>query len=120
MVHACRVISENLIYQNDELIMERFAEVMDVETEKPERHLSKLERKRFDAMASSVTVKEAAAKLGIAEGTLNNWNYKLRKRLRRERGHLNACLSQQKRCALLKEILSVKRPLEEVGEEVEF
>ena len=84
-----------------------------------DRYLSPKERERFDAMADSVTVKEAALKLGISEGSLNNWNWKLRKRLVRERGHLNACLAQMQRGKLLKDVLSVKKPLR-IAEEEEF
>lgn len=84
-----------------------------------DKYLSKKERQRFDVMAESMTVRDAAEKLGIAEGTLNNWNYKLRKRLLKERGHLNTCLAQMQRSKLLKEILSIKKPIEKAEEEEE-
>jgi len=77
-----------------------------------DKYLSKTERQRFDALAEAMTVKDAAGKLGMTDGSLYNWTYKLRKRLVKERGHLNACLAQMQRCQLLKEILSVRKPLE--------
>lgn len=80
----------------------------------PDKFLSKKERERFDAMAEATTVRDAAQKLGIADGSLYNWTYKLRKKLLRERGHMNACLAQMQRCSLLKEILSTKKPLEKL------
>ena len=83
----------------------------DLAEKKADKYLSKLERKRYDAMANSFNVKEAAQKLGISDGTLNNWNYKQRKRLVKERGHVNACLAQMRRSQLLKKILSVKRSM---------
>lgn len=70
-------------------------------------------------MAGCMTVKDAANKLGIAPGTLHNWTYKLRKKLEKERGHVNAVLAQQQRNELLKSVLSKKRPLEKVDEEEE-
>lgn len=84
---------------------------------KPEKYLSFLERQRFDAIAESRTIRDAAQKLGIEEGTLNNWTMKLRKRLVKERGHLNACLAQQQRTDLLKKVLSVKKPLRRAEED---
>lgn len=80
----------------------------------PSKYLSYLERKRFDCMAESMTVKDAAQKLGISVGSLHNWNMKLRKRLVKERGHLNACLAQMQRAPLLQKVMSIKRPLEKL------
>lgn len=80
-------------------------------------YLSNKERLRFDALAESMTVRDAAQKLGISEGTLNNWTYKLRKRLIKERGHLNACLAQMKRAKLIKKVMSRKTPIKNVEEE---
>lgn len=82
----------------------------------PDKYLSKKERERFDAMAEAMTVKDAAAKLDMTDGSLYNWLYKLRKRLVKERGHLNTCLAQMQRSSLLKEILSIKKPIEKADD----
>ena len=86
-------------------------EMRELNGRRVDKYLSKLERKRYDAMVDSFTVKKAAQELGISEGTLNNWNYKQRKRLIKERGHINACLAQMRRSQLLKKILSVKKSM---------
>lgn len=86
---------------------------------KPDKYLTRKERERFDAIAEAMTIKEAAEKLRLREGTLNNWTYKLRRRLVKERGHVNACLSQTKRTELLKKVLSIKTPIEIQEEEEE-
>ena len=82
-----------------------------------DKYLSQKERIRFDALAESTTVKQAAAKLGLSESTMNNWSSKLRKRLIRERGHLNACLAQRQRGKLIKKVLSTRKPLKPADEE---
>lgn len=86
---------------------------------KPDKYLSRKERQRFDTIAEAMTIKQAAEKLGLKEGTLNNWTYKLRRRLVKERGHVNACLSQTRRTDLLKKVLSTKTPIEIQEEEEE-
>lgn len=91
-----------------------------MEERRQDKYLSQKERNRFDALATSISAKEAALKLGITESTMNNWTAKLRKRLIKERGHLNACLSQQKRSRLLKKVLSAKRPLIAAKEDDSF
>ena len=86
------------------------------------KFLSRTERLRFDAMAESATLRDAASRLGVEPGTLYNWSSSLRARLLKERGHINACLSQRKRSPLLKKVLSVRVPikfLEDVEEEVD-
>jgi predicted DNA-binding protein (UPF0251 family) len=92
--------------------------------EKRDKYLSYLERRRFDILSESMTIKDAANKMGIEPGTLYNWLYKTRKKLERERGHLNAILAQQKRTTLLKEVLSKRRPISpteyEDEEEIEY
>lgn len=81
-----------------------------------DKYLSTTERTRFDALAESDTVKQAAGKLGITESSMNNWTAKKRKQIMRERGHVNACLAQQQRSSLLKKILSVKKPIKKPKE----
>ena len=66
----------------------------------------------WSAMAKGM--EDAAQKLGISVGSLHNWNMKLRKRLVKERGHLNACLAQMQRAPLLQKVMSIKRPLEKL------
>lgn len=75
------------------------------------KYLSELERIRFNVLADCSTVKDAAQKLKIPEGTLYNWLSDLRIRLLKERGHINASLAQMKRSPLLKKELSVRRPI---------
>lgn len=87
--------------------------------EKAKSFLSGLERERFNMLAGSMTVKDAAQKLGLAPGTLYNWLDKLRDRLVKERGHINACLGQMRRNPLLKKELSIRRPMK-ISTEEEF
>jgi hypothetical protein len=86
--------------------------------------LSKLERIRFDAIAESRTVRDAAQKLGLNPGTLYNWLSDEKTRLQKERGHINACLGQARRSPLLKKELSIRKaitlPVENVEEVDEF
>ena len=81
------------------------------------KYLSKKERERFDALAKYTTVKQAASDLGVTESTMHNWTSKLRKRLLKERGHLNACLAQRKRSPLLDKVLRVRRPIKAAAQE---
>lgn len=85
----------------------------------PDRFLSKTERKRFDALATSTTIKEASQKLGIKTGTLYNWKQDLLKRHEFRRGWINAVLSQKKRSRLLKNFLSKKEEIKGLKEEDE-
>lgn len=77
-----------------------------------QKSLSKLERIRFDAIVESRTVKDAAQKLGLNEGTLYNWLADLRHRLQKERAHINACLGQARRSLLLRKELSIRKTVE--------
>lgn len=74
--------------------------------------LSKTERLRLDAIAECSTVKDAAQKLKIPDGTLYNWLSDLRVRIQKERSHINAILAQGRRSELLKRELSIRRPVE--------
>jgi hypothetical protein len=79
-------------------------------------YLSELERKRFNVVVESSTVKDAAQKMGLAPGTLYNWFDGLRRRLVRERGHVNAILGQTRRSELLRKELSLRKPLQKLEE----
>lgn len=83
-----------------------------MKSKSPRKSLSKLERIRFDAVAESRTVKDAAQKLGIEPGTLYNWFSDEKTRLQRERAHINACLGQARRSPLLRKELSIRKTIE--------
>jgi transposase-like protein len=81
--------------------------------------LSKLERKYFDALANHSTVRDAANALGISPQTLYNWLYNLKKRYKKKRGWINAVINQKKRNPeLLGKILTEKKPMKEIEEEL--
>jgi hypothetical protein len=89
-----------------------------IEGKQTDLYLSKTERKIFDALAKSVSIKEAAMKLGLDPQSLYNWKWKLLKRYKARRGWINAVLSQARRNQLLKDLLSTKKPLEDVIEDL--
>lgn len=82
-----------------------------------EKTLSKLERERFDALAATISVKEAASKLGLDPQILYNWTWGLKKKYARRRGWINAVLAQRRRNSLLNKILTEKKPLDAPADE---
>jgi len=73
--------------------------------ERVDRFLSKTERRYFDALASTNSVKTAASKLNLEPQTLYNWLYTLKRRYARKRGWINAVLAQRKRNKLIRRML---------------
>ena len=81
-----------------------------------EKYLSYLERQRFGVLKRFVSVKDAASELGISPQTLYNWLWGLRKKYKRQHGWCNAIISQGNTSALIKSLLSEKKPLPPVKE----
>jgi len=73
--------------------------------ERVDRFLSKRERRYFDALASTDSVKLAASKLELDPQTLYNWLYSLKRRYAQKRGWINAVLAQRKRNKLIRRML---------------
>jgi hypothetical protein len=93
--------------------------------EKPEARFSEWEIKIFDAVADSMTIKDAAGKLGVGEQRLYNFFYNLRSKYYRRFSWCSSLNGQRKRGKLLKRVLtdrkhaSVKRLLQVKKEEEE-
>jgi FixJ family two-component response regulator len=76
-----------------------------------DKYLSKTERRVFDVVAQSVTLKEAALKLGIEPQTLYNFFYNLRRKYDKCRGWVNAIEAQKRRSRLLRLALTPREKL---------
>lgn len=76
-----------------------------------DKYLTKKEREYCDALANFDTEKAAAEELGIAVGTLYNWKSRLKKRYKKERGHVNALLAQTRRGGNLANLLTERRKM---------
>jgi hypothetical protein len=96
----------------------QYEEAAALESKSVDKYLSKTERKIFDALANSISMKEAASKLGLEPQSLYNWKWKLLKRYKHRRGWINSVLAQARRNRLLKDLLSTKKPLEDVIEDL--
>ncbi|MEM1551552.1 MAG: hypothetical protein QXH03_02645 [Candidatus Bathyarchaeia archaeon] len=68
--------------------------------------LTKAEEKLLNALIESVSVKEAALKIGLTYKTAYNMLYRLRKKYNKARAFVNKIDAQKKRCKLLKMVLT--------------
>jgi hypothetical protein len=85
-----------------------------------EKCLSYLERERFAVLRRFVSVKDAAAELGLSPQTLYNWLWGLRKKYKRQHGWCNAIISQGNHSDWIRSLLSEKKPLPPVKDGTEF
>jgi DNA-binding CsgD family transcriptional regulator len=83
--------------------------------------LTKTERAVFDAVADSISIKEAAAKLKVSVQDLYNFFYNLRKKYYRRRQWVNTVIAQKKRGKVLRRALTDREhaSLEQVIEDKE-
>jgi hypothetical protein len=90
---------------------------MDQKTEKTltlkdaEKFLTPTEVKRLEMIAKCDTIKNAAHKLGIAEGTLYNWIQSLKHKYRHYRGWINTMESLRRHNPDIARIFHERQPI---------
>jgi molybdenum-dependent DNA-binding transcriptional regulator ModE len=75
--------------------------------------LKKLEEKLLEALADSVSVKEASTKIGISYKTAYNTLYRLRQKYIKYRAYVNKIDAQKRRSKLLRMVLTSRLGQEE-------